>query len=565
LGVLRVYFWLPEALWMILLHLMTRSGHHARRLRWLPPWFDQVIHLPLPFLEEFIARAYRDDPQAAQETIMYLSNSTTLTRVAARCMVRVAFDTCNRARALKEIADLADELAWIPSPLPETISPLLSRVIEVSQSARAAQYARSGLARAAHLRPGARALADIRKAATLSDRRDDRDYGALAEAWSALFERAIAEAEEQARREGQIPQAYVAGPPLHPSTSVNLLRGRADLFRELEGLLLAPARPVLLLYGGRRAGKTSFLNFLPRTLGGNVLPLLVDGQELAAVETQQGIARRLAGAMSRSARESRNQTLPRWDDERMSRDPFDALLDWFDTIERETQRETVLLCLDEFERLDEIVQKSGNHAALHFLRHVIQHRLRWSVLLSGSHLLEELPAYWSDFLINTRALRVSYLSPTDTRNLIEHPTPDFPSIYTREAVDEIAGLTSGQPYLTQLICYELVEWLNLNREERRQITRDDARNILPIVFERGHQYFSEFWNLTLDEAGRDLVRALIVNPGRPLSDEQRQTAQRLERKEILRRQHDCLPEYEFQVPLLRLYVETIITGEIDEE
>ncbi|MDW8102705.1 MAG: hypothetical protein RMK30_07510 [Anaerolineae bacterium] len=132
-------------------------------------------------------------------------------------------------------------------------------------------------------------------------------------------------------------------------------------------------------------------------------------------------------------------------------------------MERITGDRTFLLCLDEYERLEEVVRETGSRMPLNFLRHVMQHRPRWALLFSGSHMLDELAPYWSDYLINTRAVLVSYLREEDARALIRRPVQDFPDIYEDEAVEAIVRLTRGQPYLVQLTGYELVEHLNRRR------------------------------------------------------------------------------------------------------
>ena len=108
----------------------------------------------------------------------------------------------------------------------------------------------------------------------------------------------------------------------------------------------------------------------------------------------------------------------------------------------------------------------GSRAPLNFLGNVLQHRTAWTLLFSGSHEPNELPDYWSDYLINTRTLRVSYWDEESARELIVEPVEDFPDICDcakrsakgdRTAVDAIIHLTRCQPYLVQLTCYEVVE------------------------------------------------------------------------------------------------------------
>ena len=92
--------------------------------------------------------------------------------------------------------------------------------------------------------------------------------------------------------------------------------------------------------------------------------------------------------------------LPALDSVTQSDDPFVTLRRWIDAVEQAVPEKTLLLCLDEFERLDEIVRATDSHAPLNFLRHLIQHRDCWTLLFTGAQTPEELPAYWSDYLIN---------------------------------------------------------------------------------------------------------------------------------------------------------------------
>jgi hypothetical protein len=109
--------------------------------------------------------------------------------------------------------------------------------------------------------------------------------------------------------------------------------------------------------------------------------------------------------------------------------------------------------LDEFERLSEVITATNSRVPLNFLRNILQHRKQWILLFSGSHRFGELPSYWSDYLINTRTVPVSFLDEESARSLIIEPVKDFPIIYDASSVDRIIELTNCQPYLIQLICY----------------------------------------------------------------------------------------------------------------
>ncbi|NER39999.1 MAG: ATP-binding protein [Oscillatoria sp. SIO1A7] len=234
-------------------------------------------------------------------------------------------------------------------------------------------------------------------------------------------------------------------------------KGREDIFEQIETLALSAQPPVLLLYGGRRTGKTSALKYLPQRVGSELVPLLVDLQGAASATTLEAVAEYLAEEAIAAARKSRNLRLPEPDPRSLQRDPFPALQKWLKTIEAIAPQKRFLLCLDEFERLSEVVQETGSRAPLNFLRHVLQHRDRWILLFSGSHTLDELDDYWSDYLINTKSLRVTYLQRDRARELILRPIPDFPNIYEPEAVDSILELDSGKFWYSWALEYRLIE------------------------------------------------------------------------------------------------------------
>lgn len=221
--------------------------------------------------------------------------------------------------------------------------------------------------------------------------------------------------------------------------------------------------------------------------------------------------------------------------------------------------------MDEFERLSEVVDVTGNRAPLNFLRNVLQHRRQWTLLFSGSHKISELPSYWNDYLINTRTIRVSYLDNESARELILEPVKDFPTIYTPEAVDEILKLTRCQPYLVQLLCYEVVELLNrdirANKRQLEAICRDakfrvsiaDVQAVIPTVLERGEQYFRELWT-SLQESDRNFLRRLIQ--GQTPTAQDKGIVNKLIRKEIVTPEGNAL-----QVPLVQRFIEQVLEEE----
>ncbi|MHC5851236.1 ATP-binding protein [Nostoc sp.] len=561
LGVLRVYFWLPELLWILTLFLLSGNGKWVNCLRYLPPRFDELIILPLPFMDVMIVEAYEKNPDVARETINYLITSTNQQKVAAQAISGIAVDIVNRCQRLSDIVEIANQLAWIPSPPPKELGIVLPQFLDISQDVRASEEATSPYRKYELLNIPINALRQLWQSLALTkDARVAVSFGNTVQSWLTILETAQRTLEEQAQQSQEIRQVYIAGNSLDPETAKNRFKGRIDIFREIETLALSEQPPVLLLYGGRRTGKTSALKYLPYRIQANIVPLLVDIQGAAAATTLKGLAENLAQQIIEAARRlPRTVNLPYPDANKLVEDPFPALQNWLAEIERSNSGKQFLLCLDEYERLGEVVEATSSRAPLNFIRNLLQHQRKWILLFSGSQELSELDDYWSDYLINTRALRMTYLHELEARDLIQQPVENFSNIYEPTAVDEIIQVTRCQPYLVQLVCYEVVELLNRDiRRNRREAdtaiaTAQDVKEVIPVVLERGEYYFRELWT-SLAESDRSLLRRIIH--GETPMQQDKGVIRKLTRKEILTPEGNA-----FQVPLVQKYIEQLLEEE----
>ncbi|MBE9207999.1 AAA family ATPase [Nostoc sp. LEGE 06077] len=560
-GVLRVYFWLPELVWMLITFFISRWKSSGSYLQYLPPWFDELIILPLPFMDWMIVEAYAENPVIARKTIDYLITSTNKQKVATQAIIKIAIDILTQCRRLGDIADISYQLTWIPSPPPPEIGTILPQLLDISQGVKASQEATTSYRQYELLKPPINALKELKNTLTFAKNAAlATQFGSITNRWLTILETAQRTLAETAKQSQEIRQVYIAGNSLDPATATNRFKGRIDIFREIETLTLSDQPPVLLLYGGRRTGKTSALKYLPDKVVPNIVPLLVDLQGAASATTLKGFAENLSQQIINTARRlPRKIHLPTPDAYKLAEDPFPALQTWLAEIERSNSGKRFLLCLDEYERLSEVVTATNSRAPLNFIRNLLQHQKQWILLFSGSHLLSELEPYWTDYLINTRALRMSYLQESEARELITRPIEDFFNIYESSAVDLIIQQTCCQPYLVQLMCYELVEFLNkdirANRRKRETIkaTAQDVQEIIAIVLERGDQYFREIWN-NLTDNDRNLLQRIIQ--GQTPTPQDKGTVRRLIRKEILTQEGNA-----FQVPLVQKYIEQLLEEE----
>ncbi len=520
----------------------------SKALCYLPTYFDELIILPLPFMDSLIIRAYHDNPAIARQTITHLTTYTNQQKVATRAIVGIAIDTLNQAKTATDISLMATELRWLPSPPPAAVGQVLPKLLDISRDVQAALAATTPYLRIELLN---KPLSDLQlltqQLAFSGNAYQATQFGSIIQKWQTGLQTAQATLAQQLEQSQEIPLVYVAGPVLNPSLSGSRFRGRIDLFQEIEHLMLATQPSILLLHGGRRTGKTSLIKHLPQKVGSHFLPLLVDLQGAASLTSLTYIAQYIARQAIQSARTDHNLTLPAPDAQVLKEEPFYALQEWLEEVEKTVGNRRILLCLDEFERLDEIVKTTGSRAPLNFLRHVMQHRPQWVLLFSGAHLIHELPDYWSDYLINTRTLKVSYLDEANTRLLITRPIENFPDIYAPAAIDAIIHWTRCQPYLVQLLCYTVVEQLNQNK--RRYAEARDISAAIPKALESGHEYFNELWRLRLSETERKMVRRVLA--GEQFAQADKPILQALINKEVI---EDVQNQYQFQVPMVKDYI-----------
>lgn len=160
--------------------------------------------------------------------------------------------------------------------------------------------------------------------------------------------------------------------------------------------------------------------------------------------------------------------------------------------------ERILLCLDEFERLEEVVDEKPETRQqlvqlMGLLRATIQHRRRVRILVSGNATFEELGPLWNDTFISAQELRLGPLESETAIDLLRQPIPPsegFPEdTVPRDVAEAIVDLTGGQPYLTQLFGFWLVEELNL--EKRRQATMADVATVSEKVCDVAGGFFRE--------------------------------------------------------------------------
>jgi hypothetical protein len=262
-------------------------------------------------------------------------------------------------------------------------------------------------------------------------------------------------------------------------------------------------------------GKTSLLRNLGRLLPSTTLPLFVDGEAVSGASDYADLLYNIAREMVKSAREQRNLSLPRLSRAALSTNPFTYFNEWLDAVEQtlEAGQYTALLALDEFEALGNVVSKGrfDDDDILRTLRHLMQHRSKFKVLLASSHSVDEFQ-HWSSHLINMQVVKLIYLSEEDTRQLTEHPVADFGLRYEPAAAKYVYTLTRGHPTLVQLLCYEIVELKNeQDASTRRLATVADVEAAVPRALSSGRFLFADMEQNQIDENGVAVLHMMAMH------------------------------------------------------
>jgi len=379
--------------------------------------------------------------------------------------------------------------------------------------------------------------------------------------WIQLIDDEIVHLTRAREESSDIENPFIPGQPIQPDGQT-VFRGRQDIFAEIENSLTAlHQQPTLLLHGPRRSGKTSLLLQLPRQLPENIVPVFINLQEVAdTVYSVSGFVVALAEAVRRQSRENRGLTLPSVRAVDFEKEPYLAFSRWLDDTERPLIDYTLFITFDEFEWVEKAIDQGRlEENVLSFFRNLIQrvNKPRPALLFSGLRLLDEMKYNWPSYFINVKTVKVGYLPEKDALGLITRPVDDFPLDYEPEALTLYLHQTRCQPYLIQLVGFELVNYLN-SAERRAKV---DPLNVLPadieVGFEKGlaagYNYFAEIWNSSNAKERLILADLAVGHPLPPeLSEgEQLRAVRHLIRRDLVEKSGDG---YQIQVPLVACWI-----------
>ncbi len=509
-----------QAAWNLLLQRADekRADSRSSLLHWHSAFWDEHQRLPLFGLESYLVMVAQRNPIEGKAAIEHLS-STKQNWAAKEAQIELdarRLESCVDVKAISERRNLA------AGELKGSASALLRSFSRISRDVKAALAQESTYNQRLALDAVEERLDGLLRELTRSSELYAERFRPIAEKWRQMladYGRTLSEAVESRQ---EISNPYVIGIPLTEHQEIFV--GRSDVSECIERLLLDSRCPPLLLYGQRRTGKTSLLNNLGKLLPSTIIPLFVDLQGPTSLAKDiVGFLYNMSRAMLTSAKRHRERRLPPLTRENLSLDPFTSFDEWLDEIEQHLdQNQTMLLILDEFSALEHIFNKGllDEESVLGMFRHIIQHRQRIKILLSGSHTIDEFER-WASYLINVQTVHLSYLQASEALQLIERPVKDFALRYEEAASRRVMELTRCHPALIQLVCAEIVTLKNKqNISERRLAQVSDAEAAIPGALQHGRFFFADIANNQVIKEGLAVLRFLAAHgEGQIVSEE----------------------------------------------
>lgn len=287
---------------------------------------------------------------------------------------------------------------------------------------------------------------------------------------------------------------YIAGKALGQDRG---FFGRDGVLNLVANEMLSPDRNAVVLFGQRRIGKTSILlQLLLRLPAEFFLPIYFDLIDYAATSLGRllyELATAMAQAVSMAPPEEAG-----FDDEgvhfrRNFLPSFYARLG--------SQRRPVLL-LDEFDILagadeSQIPASAASRTFFPYMRRLMEGEPTLGFVFVAGRKADELSMDVKAAFKTARYKRVSLLDDGSSRDLILAAEKQGTMTFSSEAVDQILKLTSGHPYLTQLVCQVLWDEKHKQGQNSSKIPRVEAADVAPCATkaqEAGESIFEWIWD-----------------------------------------------------------------------
>lgn len=298
--------------------------------------------------------------------------------------------------------------------------------------------------------------------------------------------------------------------------------GRDDVLGEVLHMLPHDKNNAIVLYGQRRIGKTSVLRELEARLPnqGDYIPIYFNlenkGQQSLG-QLLQELARTIRDILQKNGLHNDQAGLETSPENTFHQSWLPQVLDQL------PQNKSLVLLFDEFDVLDAPDAKQAGGAFFPYLRdHLLPlnpKRLNFVFVIGRK--MDDMTQIALSVLRVTNAKRVSLLKREDTVKLIRLSEANKTLEWTAEAIDKVWQLTSGHPYLTQVLCSQLWHklWDDMPASVPKVTGKDIQGNIIDETIDASESALVWLWD-GLPPAERVVASALAEAGNRVIPEKQ---------------------------------------------
>lgn len=233
----------------------------------------------------------------------------------------------------------------------------------------------------------------------------------------------------------------------------------------------SPSAKSFVIYGQKRAGKSSILYHLKQKLELPIIPIMfsIGGSDLSDYRFLYKIIQEIESAfdeLTDKGYPSINIERPTL--EKMKDDAQIKFQDYMSDLRKNLRKideyrdARIMLLIDEFSYIyGQIERNLIPDTFMQFWKALLEKGYFGVVLIGQDYMPRFINSFPNDFQIAENQ-RVSYLEKEYARNLIVNPilTEEQKSRYRGEAVNRLIKLTAGSPYYIQIFCNRLVNYMN---------------------------------------------------------------------------------------------------------
>lgn len=281
----------------------------------------------------------------------------------------------------------------------------------------------------------------------------------------------------------------------------SMFYGRSEIITSITDAFHNSLEPgqSFLISGQRRIGKSSLLFQLGRLLKNDESFLVVEIGSTALIldpESDAPLEHQLCWAISKTIEDAaldhteESQTrlelqFPEYNDFLKHPFPHEALLEFVDKTMaqlppiRKGKKIQPVILIDEWSYIFSQFEASKISGSFMQSVYTLFQSKRFHFVLVGHGFIEDYNTRLVDVLKSTHSVQLSYLTHEEAAMLIDDPIrtggPNGQSRYRGDAIRRIVELTAGHPYLIQIFCAQLVDYMN--RNEISVVTELDVEKV----------------------------------------------------------------------------------------